>query len=269
MNKNNNRIRDLREKFFQVDDEYLNGYAKICGINATGVYLSMCRHANKQQTCFPSKKLIAEELAISERSVYTAIKKLEEWNIIKIEQQGRKKDGSFKNLLYTLLDKTQWRKKPSATGAVGKKRHYPSANNDTTRRQQVPNKETHREGNTYKETHTLSAEADGENFSFKEYLQKMKADKRKHIQIIWLFFIIKKRNYTNLKQTSEAIKRNLKAANSLVGYSGKQIKETMEWLNTKFNNGEKRWTLETVGKYIDDIGKEKYPKVSAPKDFKL
>lgn len=126
-----------------MDDEYLNGYAKLCGINATGVYLSLCRHANKEQRCFPSKKLIAEELAISERSVYTALKTLEIQHIIKIEQQGRKEDGSFKNLVYTLLDKKVWTDKPSATGAVGKKRQSPSANDDTTRRQQVPNKETH------------------------------------------------------------------------------------------------------------------------------
>lgn len=148
------KIRDLRAKFFQIDDEYLNGYAKLCGINATGVYLSMCRHASKQQTCFPSKKLIAEELNLSERSVYTAIKKLEEFKIIKVEQQGRKVNGSFKNLLYTLLNKTQWKDKPSANCAVGKKQHSPSANNDTTRRQQVPNKETHKEPNTFKETQT-------------------------------------------------------------------------------------------------------------------
>lgn len=151
------KIRDLRGNFFRVDDEYLNGYAKLCGINATGVYLSMCRHADKQQTCFPSKRLIAEELAISERSVYTAIKKLAEWNIIKIEQQGRKEDGSFKNLLYTLLIKDDWKDKPSANGAVGKKRHSPSANDDTTRRQQVPNKETHINHTHKNQTHIANS----------------------------------------------------------------------------------------------------------------
>ena len=121
-------------------------------------------------------------------------------------------------------------------------------------------------------TKTLSSNDDGankENFSYEKYLEKMKNDKQRHIQIIWLFFLIKKRKYTNKQQVSEAIRRNLRAAKSLIGYSSRQIKETMEWLNTKFNDGEKRWTLETVGKYIDDIGKEKYPKVSAPKDFEL
>ena len=151
------KIRDLREKFFQVNDEYLNGYAKLCGINATGVYLSMCRHANKAQKCFPSKKLIAEELAISERSVYTAINKLNEWNIILIEEQGRKKDGSFKVKLYTLLDKKCWKVKPQANGAVGKDCTPPQANDD-----KPPQATVAQEGNTsIKETHIKETHING------------------------------------------------------------------------------------------------------------
>lgn len=132
-----------------VDDEYLNGYARLCGWKATVVYFALCRHANKDQVCFPSKKLIAEELDISERSVYTAIKTLETWKIIRIHFQGRKADGSFKNLVYILLDKSRWKSKPSANGAVSKKQHVPSANYDNRRRQGVPNKDTHK----IKDTH--------------------------------------------------------------------------------------------------------------------
>ena len=137
-------VRDMRikEKFF-VDDEYLNGYAKLCGISATGVYFVLCRHADKKQECFPSKKLIAEKLGITERTVYSAIKILEEWRIIERREQGRKSNGSFKNHIYILLDKKKWKTKPQANITVGKKRHYPSANNDTTRRQSFPNKDTH------------------------------------------------------------------------------------------------------------------------------
>ncbi len=135
------KIRDLRDKYFQIDDEYLNGYAKLCGINATGVYLSICRHADKQQ-CFPSKKLISNELAISERAICSALKKLEEWNIIGIEEQGRKEDGSFKNKLYTLLDKNHWKSKPPQANNDCRQT-VPSANNDINRRHHAPNKENH------------------------------------------------------------------------------------------------------------------------------
>ena len=107
-----------------------------------------------------------------------------------------------------------------------------------------------------KETIQTSVSKADYEFSFSSYLDKMKINKNRNIQIIWLFFLVKKRNYTNLKQASEAINRNLKAAKTLSGYSGKQIKKTMEWLDIKFNDGEKRWTLETVGKYIDDMEKQ-------------
>lgn len=147
MNSNQIEIRDLRRKqFFMVDDEYLNGYARLCGISATGVYLSLCRHASRDQTCFPSKKLIAEELDISERTVYSALKKLEEWNIVKVTDQSRKKDGSYNNKIYTLLDKSVWKPKPTVKGNSYRRQPLPSANNDTHRRQPLPNKETNKKG---------------------------------------------------------------------------------------------------------------------------
>jgi hypothetical protein len=84
--------------------------------HATGVYMVLCRHASKDQECFPSKKLIADRLTISERSVYNAIKILEAHNIIEVDCQGRKADGTYQNLTYILPDKTVW-KTPSAPGA--------------------------------------------------------------------------------------------------------------------------------------------------------
>jgi len=97
-------IRDLRrkDKFF-IDDLYLNGYAKKCGVYATGVYLSLCRHADKHQRCFPSWKKIAEELRISTKQVGRSIKILESFNIIKKFRVGKKLNNR-----YVLLDKSEW-----------------------------------------------------------------------------------------------------------------------------------------------------------------
>lgn len=137
------KIRDLRikEKFF-MDDEYLSGYASLCGIYATGVYMSLCRHSNKEQTCFPSKKLISKELKISERSVFDAIKILEFWNIIKTKKQARKIDGSYKNNIYILLDKSKWKQKPQASHADGPSAYRPQVNYSNNRERVMPNKET-------------------------------------------------------------------------------------------------------------------------------
>lgn len=106
--ENNNQqkfeVRDLRrkEKFF-VDDLYLNGYAKKCGIYATGVYLSLCRHANREQQCYPSIGKIAEELDISRSQVIRVIKVLKKHNIIKVIRIGKKLNNR-----YLLLDKSEW-----------------------------------------------------------------------------------------------------------------------------------------------------------------
>ncbi len=161
------KIRDLRikEKFF-VDDLYLNGYARLCGIYATGVYLSLCRHSNKEQTCFPSKKLIAKELKISERSVFGAIKILEKWNIIRVKPQARKASGLYKNNIYILLDKSKWKPKPQAHGTDGVQIHRPQAIYNNNREHILPNNETN-----IKET-----KVNGEN------IKKLKEECRKIIQ---------------------------------------------------------------------------------------
>lgn len=105
-------VRDKRAKDrFYLDDLYLNGYARLCGIYATGVYVSLCRHANLEQKCWPSIKKIAEELAVSEKQVGRAIKKLEEYNIISKERVGKKATNR-----YWLLNKSEWTTSPISEG---------------------------------------------------------------------------------------------------------------------------------------------------------
>ena len=96
-------VRDRREGMYQMDDAYLNGWAKKCGIYATGVYNVLCRHAGKNQSCFPSVKLIADKLDVSERQVSRAIKALEAHKIVEVE---RVTGGKNK---YWLTDKNEWR----------------------------------------------------------------------------------------------------------------------------------------------------------------
>lgn len=102
-------IRDLRQKdHFTVDDLYLNGYARYCGIHATGVYMALCRHANfENQQCFPSLKTIAYKLGISKSSVLRALKVLVQYNIITIERNNAIDRGWLPNI-YFLMDKRVW-----------------------------------------------------------------------------------------------------------------------------------------------------------------
>ncbi len=106
------KVRDKRNKgWFFMDNEYLNGYAKILGPVATAIYVSLCRHANNNQECFPSYKLLAEEFNISEKTVKRHIVKLRNHNIVSIKQ-GKSKDGKFLSNMYILMDKNVWTKEP-------------------------------------------------------------------------------------------------------------------------------------------------------------
>jgi DNA-binding transcriptional regulator GbsR (MarR family) len=107
-------IRDLRVKEkYSIDDDYLNGYARLCGVYATAVYNSLSRHSNfNTQKCFPAIKKIAEQHNISKPSVIKGIKALEKWKIIKIIKTKDGKSGRQNPNEYILLDKSQWKKKP-------------------------------------------------------------------------------------------------------------------------------------------------------------
>lgn len=113
------KIRDLRRKDkYTIDDEYLNGYAKLCGVNATAVYNSLCRHASKDQECFPSLDLIMEQHGFgSKHTVIKAIKKLTEWGIISVKKEKDEKTKRQKNNVYILRDKSEWNLKPGAPNA--------------------------------------------------------------------------------------------------------------------------------------------------------
>lgn len=137
---------------FQVDDEYLNGYARLCGISATGVYLSLCRHTNKDQECWPSVELIGKELAISKWTVFRAIKSLEHWGIITVAREKNKNTKRQEVNVYTLVDKEFWKPKPGSTIAPGAGLQIttkPGSKNDIKPGSTIaPEGNTTREGNT-------------------------------------------------------------------------------------------------------------------------
>jgi len=85
--------------------------------------------------------------------------------------------------------------------------------------------------------------------SLQEEVSKMISDKQKHIQIIGLYLKAKSPEISNKAQIQSFIKRNLRAAKELVGYETKKIIKVLDYLR---NSADFKWTLETVGKYIDE-----------------
>lgn len=85
-------VRDARNRhMYRVDDEYLNGYARLCGVYATVVYNSLCRHVDSNQECFPSIERIAEQHGINRKTVLSAIKALEDWGIVLVKKRKDEK----------------------------------------------------------------------------------------------------------------------------------------------------------------------------------
>lgn len=163
--------RDKRKKgWFWMDNEYLNGYAKLFGAVGTAIYLSLCRHANNDtQQCFPAEETIAEELNIVARTVRTYIKFFEKSNLISVSREWDNATKRRKNNVYTLLDKEEW-KKPEEIIAyglpMGNKQRKPEAIDDINQRQRLPNKETHIENTIIKETNIEKQSFSGKEINF-------------------------------------------------------------------------------------------------------
>jgi hypothetical protein len=80
-------------------------------------------------------------------------------------------------------------------------------------------------------------------------IKNLLEDKKKHIQIIGLYAKAKKIEFTSSEHQQSFIKRNLRSASMLKTYEFKKIADVMKWL---IDNSDFKWTLETVGKYIDE-----------------
>ena len=233
----------IKEKFL-MDDEYLNGQAKICGWQATLVYTVLCRHASKNQECFPSIMLMAEKLNISRPTVIKGLQNLEKYNVIQIIKNRNL--GQWINNTYILIDKSEWKKhQVNEVDTV----HQVNENTSPSQREyknqvnDVDSKETHIK-ETHIRKHILSPNGDEV-----EIIPDLLKDKQKHIRIIGLYAHAKQVIFTNKKHQSIFIRRNLKPASNLVSYKTEKIMDTMAWL---VKNANFKWTIESVEKYIDE-----------------
>lgn len=106
------KIRDQRQAgWFWIDNEIIDGYAKVIGIHALAVYIALVRHS-KNEKCYPSYKHLAAELGVSGATIKRAIKKLREYNIIMVEMRLKTSQGRGSNV-YTLLSPSEWKPVPN------------------------------------------------------------------------------------------------------------------------------------------------------------
>ena len=144
-------IRDKRNTgWFYLDNKYLNGYAKIFGAMGTAVYVSLCRHADAEQKCYPAQELIADELGIATRTVRKYLKIFVEYNLIHIKRK-KSKEGKWLNNVYYLIDKEDWKQINSThrQPVPMAKKKKPQANDDKNHRHVLPTKNTSNTKNTH------------------------------------------------------------------------------------------------------------------------
>jgi len=242
-------VRDLREKTkFIIDDIFIDKYASVLGPSVSMVYIDLCRHVDKEQKCFPKQITVAKELFLHEITVNKAITILISFNLIKKRRIGKRCANR-----YWLIDRKHWKKITEVTKSQTNSRDLvshkltPSLTLSHNKSQTKYNrKETQLEGNTYK---PLTTKVVSQKYSFKDNLIKMQEDKKRHIQIIALYWMYKNYNLENQQQYSSALKRDLRAANELIGYTNNKLSEVMDYLE---ENTDMKWTLETIGKFINE-----------------
>ncbi len=265
-------IRDHRNKaMFRVDDAYLNGYARLCGDNATLVYLCLCRHTDSAtQESFPSQETMARKIGKSRDSVVRGVKELLKWNIISVERTRRQNQTWLCNT-YTLLDKSVWKPKPCSTGAHGspsseiadthavKEPTYHVAPDDT--------KDAHS-----KDSHNKNAEASSAVLA-NSFFQKNQKDNDAPMDVNEFFemcsespyrFIRIIGDFASEKRPQISTKggwrrfglRNMRTAKRLEPYTDNHLEKALSKIHgaLKVNGGYLReWGLETIEKYLDKI----------------
>jgi len=92
-------------------------------------------------------------------------------------------------------------------------------------------------------------------WNLEEEIKKCLKDPKRHIQIIGVWIKEKELRPENAEQMQSIIKRNCKPARLLNGYSNEDIHETVEAIRR--TDYLKKWTLETIAKYIDEVVAQK------------
>lgn len=227
-----------KDYFTMIPNVIVNGYNAI----ESGVYLYIKRKAGEDGEWFESKENTAKKLGISDNYFRKILRKLEvDKRIVCI---GTKIVKTSPVKIYRICD--IW-KENSLQYDV--KREPPSMRVSYHNiKREPPDKLA-----------TEPPDKLGKNNQYKEKpiilsLDKLLEAKQRHIQIIGLWAKQMELPLQNEDQIKSLIKRNVKAACLLKGYSDDIIKQTIELL--KHTDYLKKFTLETVSKYVDEVNKQ-------------
>jgi DNA-binding MarR family transcriptional regulator len=192
--------------------------------------------------CSASKQELATFLGISRRSATAIIKKM-------LNRELIEKDPETKFLRTTSKWITAVETNGRAKFAQGGKK-VPTGREESSHRRE---ESSHNNKSINKNNKSLSGKPT--HWDLKEEREKLVKDQKRHIQIVGLWIKERDLQPENAEQMQSLIKRNLRPARLLNGYSNEDIQETIKVLkNTDYL---RKFTLETVAKYIDEIVAQK------------
>lgn len=181
----------------------------------------------KKGQILTGRKKLAQKTGLSEQSIRTALSKLKSTNEITNHSTSK----------YTIITVNNWSKYQVST-------NNPPNEQPTTNQQLTTNKNVKKDKNEKKENAAPKVAAP---FILKNELQKLKTDKRPHIQLIGEYLEEKNIPLESHEELKVAIKRHSRAAVALSKFSDKRI----GWATTV---AEKEypdlWTLETLVKIL-------------------
>ncbi len=224
---------------------------------AQALYLQLKRLAGEEGIAYPGSRYLRERLKISQPTLRKEFKYLLEKGWIKYagEKDIETDGGNQKIKCYRIVDIWQLNNKLYQRGEKidtpcsqrGEKIDTQGVKSGGERigTKEDPCNKIH---SFNKNNATPKVVAEVKTFNLEEEVDKLVLGKVEHLQAIGLFIDINELNPTNRQQLSSIIKRNSRAACLLKGYSKEQIIHTMSLLK---KYAEFRWTIESVGKYID------------------
>ena len=238
-------IRDVRAKEkFQIDDYYLNGYAKVLRPATTAVYVSLCRHADLNQKSFPSIGKIANQHAISISTVQRALRKLVSFNIIR-KERTRTEVGKWLNNTYFLLDKSVWKTTTGHPRPMVK----PQVISEETTGHQRPTKDTHNKDTHNNNPSIVSPNGDSQ----KNYRPANRLAGKSYSKPEWLLnlsdedVVYFQEDFIQL--TAEEIRKEARSSYYWQKDKGRWKKDNRSFLRKWLRNQEK-WSQEKVGSGI-------------------
>ena len=269
---------------------YYKAHTEIMGSVSGGLFLSQVFYWWQQvddDEFYHTNEGFKNELGISDWEIKRAKKKLKQLGLCEIKQKEINENNkwykvsfykfNFDKYLELLNNLKEENKKQTIDKKqlIGEKQpderlkfNHPIGQNSTTIREY--NKENIYISNSYCDLQSQSGDKnkiylkEEKEFNFKDTLEKMINDKRRHIHIIGLYWRFKGYYFENKGQYQTALKRDCRPAKNLVPYSDERILDVMNYLE---DYTDIKWTLETVIKYIDEDLYNLQAKRKKPEDY--